>query len=134
MSDEEGLADRTSPRPRWVRMFADAADGMRLGLMNEPNLRVHFGVATATVLFGAIIGLEAWRWSLIAICITIVITAEYLNSAIEQLVRAVADRRTVEFANTLHLAAAAVLVAAIGATLVGLITLLPPTISWLLPS
>lgn len=134
MSDDQQLTTRSATQQRWIRMFVDAADGMRWGLMREPNLRIHFGVATATVLFGAIIGLEAWRWSLIAICITIVIAAEYFNSAIEQLVRAVADQRTVEFANTLHLAAAAVLVAAIGATVVGLITLLPPTISWLLPS
>lgn len=115
-------------------MFTDAADGLRWGVRREPNLRIHFGAATATILFSAVIGLESWRWSLIVICITIVIAAEYLNSAIEELVRAVADERTVAFANTLHLAAAAVLVAAIGATIVGLITLLPPTISWLLPS
>lgn len=115
-------------------MFSDAADGLRWGLRREPNLRIHFGAATATILFCAVIGLESWRWSLIVICITIVIAAEYLNSAIEDLVRAVANERTVEFAHTLHLAAAAVLVAAIGATIVGLITLLPPTVSWLLAS
>lgn len=112
----------------WLRKFADAIDGLCRGARGESSLRVHFVFGLATLLIAAWLRLEAWRWGILGLCITVVIAAEYFNSSIEQLVRGVTSERRPEFAAALHLAAGGVLATAIGAAAVGLITLLPPLI------
>ena len=118
---------------RWSAKFADAGDGLLRGCRDESSLRVHFAAAIAALALGAFVGLEAWRWVVILLCITGVVTAEYFNSALERLVRAVSPQHHPEVAASLHLAAAAVLAASIGSVIVGLITLLPPTLDRLFP-
>lgn len=119
----------TTVTAHWLRKFADAIDGLRRGARSESSLRVHFAFGLATLLIAGWLSLEAWRWGILGLCITVVIAAEYFNSAIEQLVRGVTSERRPEFAAALHLAAGGVLATAIGASAVGLITLLPPLLA-----
>ncbi|MFM2002763.1 MAG: Undecaprenol kinase [Planctomycetota bacterium] len=127
---DRGAAGReTSVTAHWLRKFADAIDGLRRGAKDESSLRVHFAFGLATLLIAGWLRLEAWRWGMLGLCITVVIAAEYFNSAIEHVVRGVTSERRPEFAAALHLAAGGVLATAIGASAVGLITLLPPLIA-----
>jgi diacylglycerol kinase len=59
------------------------------------------------------------EWCLLVVCITIVLSAELLNAAMETLARAVTDQFNPQIRDALDIAAAAVLVAALGSVVVG---------------
>ncbi len=115
-----------SPLARWRRKFRDAFEGLFHGLRTESSLQVHFVSAIVVLIFAGVLAIEPWRWAVLLICIALVISAEYFNSAIEQLVRGLQPGQNPEIAKALHLAAAAVLVASLLATLIGLIALATP--------
>ena len=122
--------DETPSTPRrWVLKFADAGQGLLLGV-RQSSMRVHLAAASLLLVVAAGLSLEPWRWAVLGLCITVVITAEYFNTAVEQLVGALVDQRRDDIAAVLHLAAAAVLAAALGASLVGALTLLPPIVAF----
>ena len=80
-------------------------------------------VALAAVGVAAWLGIETWRWVAIVLAITIVLSAELMNTSIEQLVRVLHPQHDEGIKRTLDTAAGAVLIAAIGAVIAGLITL-----------
>ena len=116
----------TSLLTRWRRKFGDAFDGLFHGIRTESSLKVHFVCAILVLVVAGVLVIELWRWAVLLSCIALVISAEYFNSAIEQLVRALNPGDSPEIAKALHLAAAAVLIASLFATLIGLITLVGP--------
>jgi len=123
------LSSTQKPRSlvdRWRRKFRDAGDGLVGGVITESSLRVHWFFAVAAIAVAALLRIEPWRWSVILLCIAIVVAAEYFNSAIEHLVRVLHPGHDSDLAKALHFAAAGVLVASIIAVIVGLIALAPP--------
>jgi diacylglycerol kinase len=117
--------NRSSAIAHWRRKFGDALDGLIYGILTESSLRFHFCFAALVVVVAGVLSIEALSWAILIVCIAIVITAEYFNSAIEQLVRSIDPGRTPEIAKVLHLAAAAVLISSFLAAIVGLIILAP---------
>lgn len=111
---------------RLVRSFSVAGTGFRQAWRTQPNLRLE-------ALIGVVaIGLAAWLRAPaapIALACTLVLALELLNSAIE----AVVDLASPEYhplaGAAKDLAAAAVLTAAVGATVVGLVVLGPPLLA-----
>ena len=103
----------------WARMFADALRGVRVAVGREANFVIHFSVAAAVIAVGAWVGLSLERWSLLALCIAVVLAAEMANTAIEHLARAVTREPNPEVRDALDVASAAVFVAALGAAVVG---------------
>jgi diacylglycerol kinase len=63
------------------------------------------------------------EWCLLVICITVVLTAELMNAALETIARAITDQFHPQVRDALDIAAAAVLVAAIGSMVVGTLIL-----------
>lgn len=124
-------SDRPATIARWRRKFGDALDGMVHGIRTESSLRVHFAAGLGVIAVGAVLSLDAWRWAALLICIALVTSAEYFNSAIEQLVRSIDPGQRPEIAKVLHLAAAAVLVASVLAVAIGVIVLGQPLLLWL---
>jgi len=123
------LSSTQKPRSlvaRWRRKFRDAIDGAVCGVMTESSLRVHLFFAVAAIGVATLMRVEPWRWSVILLCIAIVISAEYFNSALEHLVRVLHPGHDTDLAKALHFAAAGVLVASFVAVIVGLIVLAPP--------
>lgn len=64
------------------------------------------------------------QWLVLVLCVTMVIAAELFNSAIEHLARAITREEHPEIRDALDIASGAVLVAAIGASIVGLLVIL----------
>ncbi len=73
--------------------------------------------------FSVWLNLQLWRWVAIIGCIVMVLVLELINTSIEHLARAVTAERHPEIGRSLDIAAAAVLVAAIGAVVIGLLVL-----------
>ncbi len=95
----------------------------------QPNARIHAVATVATVGFGWYLKLSALEWAAVVAAIALVWLAEGLNTALEFLVDLVSPekRRLAGWAK--DVAAAAVLLASIGAVLIGLLIFLPKVLA-----
>ncbi len=103
----------------WGDKFRDALRGLKRGVRGQSSFSVHFFMAAAVIAAAAVLKAELWEWCVLLLCITVVLTAEMLNTAIEFLAKAVREERNPHIGAALDTASAAVLVASIGAAIVG---------------
>jgi diacylglycerol kinase (ATP) len=103
-----------------------AFNGWWYVLCTQRNAWIHASVAAAVLLVGLWLGLPARDWAVLILTIAMVFAAEFINTSIEAVV---------DLASPVHhplakvgkdVGAAAVLIAALAAVLVGLLILGPP--------
>ncbi len=104
---------------RWCCKFACALRGVAVGIRGQNSFYVHLPAAALVVGAAAWLGVSQADWIALLLCITIVLSAELFNTAIEHLARAITRDEHPEIRDALDVASAAVLVAAIGASVVG---------------
>jgi diacylglycerol kinase (ATP) len=116
-----------------LRSFGHAFRGLKILLQTQHNARIHAVATLLVVAAGALFGISPAEWALVALAVAAVWTAEALNSAIEFLV----DLASPEFhplaAKAKDLAAGAVLAAAIGSLVVGVLVFGPHVLKLLQP-
>ena len=116
-----------------LRSFGHAFRGLKILLQTQHNARIHAVATLLVVAAGALFGISPAEWALVALAVAAVWTAEALNSAIEFLV----DLASPDFhplaAKAKDLAAGAVLAAAIGALVVGVLVFGPHVLKLLQP-
>lgn len=108
-----------------VQSFICAFRGLRLLVTSQKNAVIH---ATATLVvcgLGFYLGLTATEWALIVVAIMAVWTAEALNTGLEFLADAVSPEYSDLVGRAKDVAAAGVLVAAVGAAVIGVLVLGP---------
>lgn len=114
-----------------LRSFRYAFRGIARLVADQPNARIHACATVVVVGLGFLLRVSALEWAALVLAIAAVWSAEALNTAIEDL----ADATRPEFhplvERSKDIAAAGVLLAAIGATVVGLLVLGPPLWRWL---
>lgn len=110
----------------WSKKFAAAGTGLWFGIRTQNSFWVHIPISIAVVIVAAWLRLGPSQWALLILCIGSVIGSELMNSAIEELVRAVHPQHDVRIGRSLDMAAAAVLVVSVVAVVVGLIVIGPP--------
>src|SRR5690606_8903570 len=109
------------PTPRrFHHKFRDAFRGLRIGMWGQSSFLVHAAASAAVLLAAWSLRVTVVEWILLVLCITRVWVAELIDTAIEHLCRAVTDEYQPDIGKALDVASAAVLVAAIGAAVVGL--------------
>lgn len=111
------------PDRAWDEKFADAFRGLRQGIRGESSFFAHFFIAAVVILTAVVLDVNLLEWCLLIICITIVLVAEMINSALESMARAITDEPNPHVGGALDIGSAAVLLAAIGAAVVGTIIL-----------
>jgi len=107
----------------WMQKFANAARGIKIAVRGESSFFVHLFATTVVVLAGAALGISRVSWCLLTLCIAVVLVAEMFNTAIERLSRVVTEEPNPRVRDVLDVCAGAVLLAAIGAALVGILLL-----------
>ena len=116
-----------------LRSFGHAFRGLKILLQTQHNARIHAVATLLVVAAGALFGISPAEWALVALAVAAVWMAEALNSAIEFLV----DLASPDFhplaAKAKDLAAGAVLAAAIGALVVGVLVFGPHVLKLLQP-
>ena len=102
-----------------LRSFGHAFRGLKVLLQTQHNARIH-AVATALVVgAGALLRISSVEWALIVLAIVCVWAAEALNTAVEFVVDLASPEQHPLAAKAKDVAAAGVLIAAIGAAIVG---------------
>ena len=112
---------KRSEKRGWPEKFGDAFDGVKVGMRGQSSFYVHFVFAAVVVAAAAVLQVSLVEWCLLVLCITIVFCAELINSALEKLARAITDRVDPHVAHALNIGSAAVMTAAVGASVVGAI-------------
>jgi diacylglycerol kinase (ATP) len=109
-----------------IHSFGHAFRGWGYVLRTQHNTWIHSTVATLVIILGLWLGLPARDWAVLVLAIAMVFTAEFINTSIEAVV---------DLASPVHhplakvgkdVGAAAVLVAALAAAMIGLLILGPP--------
>ena len=107
-----------------ARSFAYAFRGLAR-LFREPNARVH-ALATVLVLgLGLFLHLAALEWGALVFAIVLVLAAEAFNTAVESLADAAVPEQHALVRDAKDLAAAGVLLAALGAVVIAVLVLGP---------
>lgn len=99
--------------------FRYAFQGLADLFRNQPNARIHLGIAVLVVGAGFYFGISRQEWVAVVLCITIVLALEALNTALEYLTDLVSPEYHPLAGKAKDAAAAAVLLAAAGAVAVG---------------
>ncbi|MDY0077002.1 MAG: diacylglycerol kinase family protein [Bacteroidales bacterium] len=108
-----------------LKSFSYAFNGLKLLLKEEHNSWIHLFAAFCVVIAGFIFDLSAFEWIAIVFAIGLVVTLELINSAIENIADFVSPEKQAKIKKVKDLAAAAVLVGAVTALVVGLIIFIP---------
>ncbi len=113
-----------------IKSFGFAFNGLRILFHEEHNSRIHFFASVLVVIAALLFKLNTYEWIAIIFSIGLVVTAEIINTAVEN----IADFLTTEQNNHIKkikdLAAAAELVSALTALTIGLIIFLPKITAW----
>ena len=117
-----------SPDPKkhrsWPAKFGHAFRAIALGVRGQSSFYVHGLAAVLVVVTAAFLGVSRTEWCLLALCITIVLAAEMFNSSLERLATAITEEYDERIRDALDMASGAVLLAALGAVVVGAIVFL----------
>jgi diacylglycerol kinase (ATP) len=116
-----------------VRSFGNAFRGFWYVLRTQRNAWIHAVIATLVFIVSFWLGLDAREWAIIILTTAMVFTAEFLNTAIEAVVDLASPQKHPLAKVGKDVGAAAVLIAALAAILVGLLILGPPLWARLVP-
>ncbi len=128
-SDAEYEAERIGSRNRARRLdlrrtlysFRHAGRGLAWAVTSQANLRFHMAAAAAVLLAALLFHFTAIEFVGLVLCFAVVIAAELFNTSLEVLIDYAWPERHPMIGRAKDVAAAAVLMAAIGTALVGLL-------------
>ncbi len=108
-----------------LRSFGHAFRGLKILLQTQQNARIHAAATVLVLAAGALLRISLAEWALIALAVAGVWATEALNTSIEFLVDLTSPDLHPLAAKAKDVAAGAVLVAAIGSLIVGVLVFGP---------
>ena len=102
-----------------------AREGTKHALRTQRNLWIHFFIGLLVLAFALWLNISLLEFCLLIVVIFGVVVAEMFNTAIEELINIISPQQRIEAALAKNVAAGAVLLAALGAVIVGCIIFLP---------
>lgn len=105
----------------WRQKFHHAFRGFKLGVRGQSSFFVHFFFTAAVIAAGLAFGVSLMQWCMLTLCVVTVLATEMLNSALEHMARAITDEHNRDIGAALDIGSAAVLIASVGAVIVGAI-------------
>ena len=109
-----------------IAAFGHAFRGWGYVLKTQHNAWIHSVAATIVIVLGLWLGLPPRDWAMLVLAIAMVFTAEFINTSIEAVVDLASPEKHPLAKVGKDVGAAAVLVAALSAVLIGLLILGPP--------
>lgn len=108
-----------------IESFKYAFEGLSTLWKDEPNAKIHLAIGLLTIAAGIYLNLNIFEWVAIVFSVGIVFTAEALNSAIENICDGFTREHDPFVKKAKDLGAAAVLLSAGTATIIGILILGP---------
>jgi diacylglycerol kinase len=108
-----------------LKSFVFAFRGLRIMLSGQKNFLIHLAVTFLVIFAGLFAGLTNVEWCIIIAVIILVLALEIINTALEKLVDFISPGFHEQAGAIKDLAAAAVLIAAIGSVIIGSMIFLP---------
>ena len=106
---------------RRISSFACAIKGAAFLISSQPHARIHLAATGAVFVLGLALNLQRLEWCLLIIAIMVVWVAEGMNTALEVIADAVHPGHHPLIGRAKDVAAAAVMIAAVGAVLIGIL-------------
>lgn len=108
-----------------IASFGFALRGLKTAVKKEPNFRIHLLLAVAALITASILGFSTIEWLILAFTISFVLLLELVNTTLESIVNLVSPKIREEARVAKDVSAAAVLLSAIIAIIVGLTLFIP---------
>ncbi len=110
--------------------FKYAFNGLKILLREEVNARIHLFATICVIIAGFFFEITSIEWIAVFFAIGFVLTAETLNTAIENMADFISPEKHEKIKRIKDLSAAAVLISAITALIIGLIVFIPEIIEY----
>lgn len=114
-----------------LKSFSFAFKGLFDLFQTQPNAKIHLFLLVLVVFFGFFFQVQIWEWCLLILASAMVLAAEAFNTALEYLTDLVSPGYHQLAGKTKDVAAAGVLLTAIGASIIGLLIFIPKFLSFL---
>ncbi len=108
-----------------LNSFKYAFAGIYEVVQSQPNMKIHIGLAILTIIAGFFFSISITEWCFVAVASLAVMSAEAFNTALEHLTDLVSPEYHPLAGKVKDAAAGGVLIAAIGAAIIGLLIFLP---------
>lgn len=108
-----------------INSFRFAFEGIFFVIKNNRNMRIHILAAVLVSVAGYLFKINVFETGLVIIMIVLVIITEMLNTVVEETVNMVTKDYKIEAKIAKDVSAGAVLIASIGALVVGIFVFLP---------
>ena len=112
-----------------IQSFGYAFKGIRHVFGTEANMKIHITISVLVIICGFVFAISLTEWICCLLCIGMVVGAEMMNTAIENVVDLASPEQHPLAGNAKDIAAGAVLICAIISVIVGLLIFIPK--SWL---
>jgi len=112
-----------------LKSFVYAFKGIKQVVVSQHNMWIHIVFALLAIALGFMFEINATEWIAIVLSIGLVLTAEIFNTAIESLVDLISPNFNEKAGKIKDIAAAAVLITAITAVIIGMIIFSPHIIN-----
>lgn len=109
--------------------FKNAYNGLKLAMAHERNMRIHILVVTMCIVLGIAFRLDALRWIMLVIAVGMVLMAELMNTAVENMVDMVTPEYSEKAKIIKDIAAGSVLIASAAAAVIGILVFTDPLLS-----
>ncbi|HAF17052.1 MAG: diacylglycerol kinase family protein [Thermacetogeniaceae bacterium] len=103
----------------------DALSGIKHCLLTQRNIKIHLAAAVLVLLASWLLGLSRLEFAVVIFAIALVLTAEMFNTAVEEAIDLYVKTYSTGARLAKHVAAGAVLTAAICAVVIGLLIFVP---------
>jgi diacylglycerol kinase len=112
-----------------IKSFGYAFEGLWTAIKTERNIKIHLVAAVLAIILGLWLGLSPAKWCLVAFAIGFVLVSELFNTAIERLSDEAGNgNHSPSIKAVKDISAAAVLISALTALVIGILVLFVPLI------
>lgn len=113
-----------------IKSFGYAIRGIRVVFGTEPNMKIHIWVTLIVILSGFLFSISNIEWMLCLICVGLVMGAEMMNTAIENVVDLITSEHNELAGKAKDIAAGGVLICTIVSVIIGLIIFVPKILNF----
>lgn len=108
-----------------IESFGFAWQGIKYALVNDQNFKIHLAAAILVIAFTIYFDVSPFEMGILGVMIILVITTEMINTAIENMVDLITKEHREEARIAKDVSAGMVLIASVGALVVGFLIFAP---------